>query len=78
MEKNRSLFIKLYPEVSSLTKNNPPIASFIIRVVSSLGNRTTLAHPGIFSRNQALFIRLVVLCLLIVIIYITRYEMTKC
>lgn len=51
VEKNRSLFIKLYPEISSLTKNNPPIASFIIRVVSSLGNRTTLAHPEITDKE---------------------------
>lgn len=46
MEKNRGLFIKLFPEVSNVTRENPPIASFIIRVVSLLGNRTTLAHPG--------------------------------
>lgn len=46
MEKNRSLFIRLYPEISNLTKDNPPIASFIIRVVSLVGDRKTLAHPG--------------------------------
>lgn len=46
MEKNRSLFIKLYPEISNLTRENPPIASFIIRVVSSVGDRKSLVHPG--------------------------------
>lgn len=47
LEKNRSLFIKLYPEITSYTKDNPPIASFIIRVVSSLGGRKALVHPEI-------------------------------
>lgn len=46
MEKNRTLSIKLYPEVSNFTRENPPIASFIIRLVSSLGDRKTLIHPG--------------------------------
>lgn len=40
------LFVKLYPEISNLTRENPPIASFIIRVVSSAGDRRSLAHPG--------------------------------
>ncbi|XP_071730289.1 BTB/POZ domain-containing protein At1g55760-like [Rutidosis leptorrhynchoides] len=47
LEKNRTLFIKLYPEISGLTKDNPPIASFIIRVVSSFGGRKALVHPEI-------------------------------
>lgn len=51
VEKNRTLFIKLYPEVSNLTRDNPPIASFIIRVVSSVGDRTTLAHPEITDKQ---------------------------
>lgn len=46
MEKNRVLFVKLYPEISNLTRENPPIASFIIRVVSSAGDRKALTHPG--------------------------------
>lgn len=46
MEKNRTLFIKLYPEISNLTRENPPIASFIIKVVSSVGDRKCLIHPG--------------------------------
>ncbi|KAK3009630.1 hypothetical protein RJ639_015169 [Escallonia herrerae] len=51
VEKNRTLSIKLYPEISNLTRDNPPIASFIIRVVSSVGDRKTLAHPEITDRQ---------------------------
>ncbi|XP_076932427.1 BTB/POZ domain-containing protein At1g55760-like [Bidens hawaiensis] len=48
LEKNRHLLVKLYPEISSLNnKDSPPIASFIIQVVCSLGGRTTLVHPEI-------------------------------
>ncbi|CAL0309701.1 unnamed protein product [Lupinus luteus] len=47
LEKNRVLYVKLYPEISNLTRDNPPIASFIIRVVSSVGVRKSLAHPEI-------------------------------
>lgn len=46
VEKNRMLFVKLYPEISSLSRDKPPIASFIIRVISSAGGRKSLAHPG--------------------------------
>ncbi|CAK9148900.1 unnamed protein product [Ilex paraguariensis] len=47
LEKNRTLFIKLYPEISNSTRDNPPIASFIIRVISFVGNRQALVHPEI-------------------------------
>uniref|UniRef100_A0A5B6ZGK7 BTB domain-containing protein n=1 Tax=Davidia involucrata TaxID=16924 RepID=A0A5B6ZGK7_DAVIN len=47
LEKNRTLFIKLYPEISNLTRDNPPIASFIIRVFCSAGGRKALIHPEI-------------------------------
>ena len=50
VEKNRVLFVKLYPEVSNLTRENPPIASFIIRVVCSAGDRKALTHPGKMKR----------------------------
>lgn len=46
VEKNRVLFVKLFPEISNLTRDNPPIASFIVRVVSSVGDRKSLTHPG--------------------------------
>ncbi|KAL3508321.1 hypothetical protein ACH5RR_027722 [Cinchona calisaya] len=51
VEKNRPLSIKLYPEISNLTRENPPIASFIIRVVSSVGDRKALVHPEITDRQ---------------------------
>ncbi|KAL8209805.1 hypothetical protein R6Q57_006537 [Mikania cordata] len=47
LEKNRNLQIRLYPEITSLNKNNPPVASFIIRVVCSLGGRKAFVHPEI-------------------------------
>ncbi|KAL6999069.1 hypothetical protein U1Q18_000236 [Sarracenia purpurea var. burkii] len=51
VEKNRTLFIKLYPEVSNLTRDNPPIASFIIRVICSAIDRKALIHPEITDRQ---------------------------
>ncbi|GKV37415.1 hypothetical protein SLEP1_g45446 [Rubroshorea leprosula] len=51
LEKNRVLFVKLYPEISNLTRENPPIASFIIRVVSSAGDRKSLTHPEITDKQ---------------------------
>nr|AGG38123.1 BTB/POZ domain-containing protein [Dimocarpus longan] len=51
VEKNRMLFIKLYPEISNLTRTNPPIASFIIRVVCSVGDRKSLTHPEITDKQ---------------------------
>lgn len=41
------LNVKLYPEVSNLSRENPPVASFALRVVSSAaGDRKALSHPG--------------------------------
>ncbi|XWS09599.1 hypothetical protein CRYUN_Cryun39dG0003500 [Craigia yunnanensis] len=51
VEKNRVLYVKLYPEVSNLTRDNPPIASFIIRVVCSAGDRKALTHPEITDKQ---------------------------
>ncbi|KAL2247731.1 BTB/POZ domain-containing protein At1g55760 [Sesamum indicum] len=51
VEKNRTLFIKLFPEISNLTRENPPIASFIIRVVSSVGDRKCLVHPEVTDKQ---------------------------
>ncbi|KAK4484740.1 hypothetical protein RD792_007333 [Penstemon davidsonii] len=51
VEKNRTLFVKLYPEISNLTRDNPPIASFIIRVVSSVGDRKCLIHPEVTDKQ---------------------------
>ncbi|KAI3991137.1 hypothetical protein MKX01_022358 [Papaver californicum] len=46
VEKNRMLLIKLHPEISHITRDHPPVASFIIRVIRSTENRTVLVHPG--------------------------------
>ncbi|KAL8505389.1 hypothetical protein ACS0TY_016573 [Phlomoides rotata] len=51
VEKNRSLLIKLYPEISNMTRENPPIASFMIRVVSSVGDRKCFVHPEITDKQ---------------------------
>ncbi|XP_044465573.1 BTB/POZ domain-containing protein At1g55760-like [Mangifera indica] len=51
VEKNKMLFVKLYPEISNLNRDNPPIASFIIRVVCSVGDRKSLAHPEITDKK---------------------------
>ncbi|XP_050237729.1 BTB/POZ domain-containing protein At1g55760 [Mercurialis annua] len=51
VEKNRVLFVKLYPEISNLTRENPPIASFSIRVICSAGDRKALTHPGITDKK---------------------------
>ncbi|KAL5577742.1 hypothetical protein UlMin_019441 [Ulmus minor] len=51
VEKNRVLFVKLYPEISNLTRENPPIASFIIRLLSSAADRKTFIHPEITDKQ---------------------------
>ncbi|KAL3734555.1 hypothetical protein ACJRO7_023842 [Eucalyptus globulus] len=52
LEKNRILHVKLYPEISAVTRDNPPIASFIVRVVCSAGGgRKTLTHPEITDKQ---------------------------
>ncbi|WOL19438.1 BTB/POZ domain-containing protein [Canna indica] len=52
VEKNKQLYVKLYPEVSSLTREQPPIASFVIKIVSPASpNRKTLIHPGISDKQ---------------------------
>ncbi|GFP99113.1 BTB/POZ domain-containing protein at1g55760 [Phtheirospermum japonicum] len=51
VEKNRVLYIKLYPEISNLTRENPPIASFIIKLVSSVGDRKCLVHPDVTDKQ---------------------------
>ncbi|KAK1299951.1 BTB/POZ domain-containing protein [Acorus calamus] len=51
VEKNRVVYIRLYPDISSVTRDPAPIASFIIRVVSSAGERKTIVHPGISDKQ---------------------------
>ncbi|KAH7689104.1 speckle-type POZ protein [Dioscorea alata] len=52
VERNKHLLVKLYPEVSNLTREKPPIASFVIKLVStSSTNRKTIVHPVIFDKQ---------------------------
>ncbi|XP_042040175.1 BTB/POZ domain-containing protein At1g55760-like [Salvia splendens] len=51
IEKSRSLMVKLYPEISNVSRENPPIASFIIRAISSVGDRKCLLHPEVTDRQ---------------------------
>ncbi|GKU87631.1 hypothetical protein SLEP1_g1998 [Rubroshorea leprosula] len=47
IEKNRYLYIRLFPETSKLSKENPPIARFVLRVSTSGANRKFYISPGI-------------------------------
>lgn len=52
VEKNRVLLIKLYPEISNLSRDNPPFASFVLRVLSSVGgDRKPLIHPEVIDKQ---------------------------
>ncbi|XP_047968851.1 BTB/POZ domain-containing protein At1g55760-like [Salvia hispanica] len=51
IEKSRSLMVKLYPEISNVSRENPPIASFIIRAISSVGDRKCLLHPEVTDKQ---------------------------
>ncbi|GAB4844173.1 hypothetical protein Ancab_037539 [Ancistrocladus abbreviatus] len=45
VEKNRYLYIRLFPEPSRVSKEQPPIARFIIRVSNSAVNRRSYTSP---------------------------------
>ncbi|XP_057765389.1 BTB/POZ domain-containing protein At1g55760 [Salvia miltiorrhiza] len=52
VEKSRTLIIRLYPEVSSLTKETPPIASFMIKLIClAAGDRKCFIHPEIIDKQ---------------------------
>ncbi|MQM15467.1 hypothetical protein Taro_048415 [Colocasia esculenta] len=51
VERNKQVLIRLFPEASALTRERPPIASFVISVVSAAGNRRTIVHPGICDKQ---------------------------
>jgi len=52
VERNKHFCVKLYPEVSNLTREKPPIASFVIKLVSSSSlDRKTIVHPGICDKQ---------------------------
>ncbi|KAK4278237.1 hypothetical protein QN277_016107 [Acacia crassicarpa] len=50
LEKHRSAFLRLYPEMSDLSREKPPIASLILRVVNFYGDRKTLTYSEIKDR----------------------------
>ncbi|KAF9611263.1 hypothetical protein IFM89_028333 [Coptis chinensis] len=63
VEKNRYLYIRLFPEPSKLCKDQPPIAKFVLRV-SNLGanrrpyispNGTLRAHKSLLSASSPVF-----------------------
>ncbi|KAL3641260.1 hypothetical protein CASFOL_016228 [Castilleja foliolosa] len=45
VERNRSTYIRLFPEPSRVSKEQPPIARFVIRVTSSGSNRRPYISP---------------------------------
>lgn len=45
VEKNKFLYIRLFPEPSRLSKEQPPMASFTIQIMSLGGSRRTLTSP---------------------------------
>lgn len=49
MEKKNASRIELYPEMPKTRTDNFPIASLIVRVLSSVGNNKVLAHSGDYS-----------------------------
>ncbi|KAI3830993.1 hypothetical protein MKX03_019227 [Papaver bracteatum] len=51
VEKNRMMFIKLHPEISNVTRDHPPITSFVIRVICYADNRTVLVHPEVTDKQ---------------------------
>lgn len=57
IEKNRYMYIRLFPEPSRLSKEQPPIARFVIRVTISGGNRKPYISPG-----MQLLLRLLLFC----------------
>ncbi|XP_028752841.1 BTB/POZ domain-containing protein At1g55760 [Neltuma alba] len=47
LEKNRGMFVRLYPEMSNLSREKPPIVSLILRVVNTCGDRKAMTHSEI-------------------------------
>ncbi|KAK4481297.1 hypothetical protein RD792_012182 [Penstemon davidsonii] len=45
VEKNRSMYIRLFPEPSRVTKDQPPVARFVLRVTTSGSNRRPYISP---------------------------------
>lgn len=51
MEKNRYLYIRLFPEASRTSKEQPPIARFVLRVSNAGANRRPYTSPGVISSS---------------------------
>ena len=52
IERSKQLCVKLCPEAASVSREQPPIASFIIKLVSSTSpSRKTLVHPGVCDKQ---------------------------
>ncbi|KAL2538553.1 BTB/POZ domain-containing protein [Forsythia ovata] len=45
VEKNRYMYIRLFPEPSRLSKEQPPVARFVLRVTTSASNRRPYISP---------------------------------
>ncbi|XP_051124103.1 BTB/POZ domain-containing protein At1g21780 isoform X2 [Andrographis paniculata] len=45
VEKNRSMYIRLFPEPSRISKDQPPLARFVLRVTTSSSNRRPFVSP---------------------------------
>ncbi|KZV16129.1 BTB/POZ domain-containing protein [Dorcoceras hygrometricum] len=50
VQRDGYLCIKLFPEISNFTREIPPIASFKIRVISSVGDLKCLVHPDVLDK----------------------------
>ncbi|PQP99633.1 BTB/POZ domain-containing protein [Prunus yedoensis var. nudiflora] len=50
LEKNRYLYIRLFPEPSRVSKEQPPLARFVLRVSSSGPGRRPYISPGLTGR----------------------------
>lgn len=48
VEKNRSVYIRLFPEPSRISKEQPPLARFVIRVSTSASNRRPYVSPSAY------------------------------
>lgn len=57
IEKNRYLYIRLFPEPSRVSKEQPPLARFVLRVSSPGPGRKPYISPGI-SLSLALSIQI--------------------
>lgn len=49
IEKNRYLYIRLFPEQSRLSKEQPPLARFVLRISSSGNGRQPYISPGMLN-----------------------------